>query len=220
MQIDINALVRQILSDLTPKLEQGVTVAKKMESVSENTPRISAKVVSLEELKKLGEIKRVIVPEKAVMTPAVRDEIRKRNIEIVMENMGRDSTESEKQRVWLALHLQKKEPTTLIDFLAKNFELEKAPFECILETMDVAAAQKSLCIVMTGYSAPAMCIANRRESIRAVLGTDPTVLKTDADQIGANLLIVDPHRCGQYKTQSLLKIFLTGGMRKIPTFLR
>ena len=225
MQIDINALVRQILSDLTPKLGQGVAVEKVTEKVPEKTPRISAKVVTLEELKKLGNVKRLIVPEKAVITPAVRDEIHKRNIEIVTEKAKGRSLETGKLKVWLALHLQKKEPAALFDFLAKNYELEKAAFECILQTMDAAAEklavapQQTLCAVLTDYSAAAMCIANRQASIRAVLGTDPALIKTDADQIGANLLVVDPVRCGPYKTQSLLKIFVSEGVRNVPKSL-
>ena len=220
--IDINALVRQILSDLTPKTVEN---APKMNSdTSEKIPRISARVVSLAELGKLGDVKRLIVPEKAVITPAVRDEIRKRNIEIVTETKA-PSHKAEKLNVWLALHLQKKEPAAITDFLAKNYGFEKAAFECILKTIDaasekLAAPEQTLGIILSGYSAAAMCVAHRKRNIRAVLGTEPALLKTDADQIGANLLVVDPVRSGPFKTQSLLKTFLADGVRKIPGFLR
>jgi hypothetical protein len=82
-----------------------------------------------------------------------------------------------------------------------------------------AAPQQTLGVVLSGYSAAAVCIANRKPSLRAVQGTDPTILKTDVDQIGANLIVVDPVRCGQYKTQSLLKVFLANGVRKTPKSL-
>ncbi len=219
--IDINALVRQILSDLmpqsTPKADR-CTLAEPAEKI----PRISNRVVSLAELERLGDVKRLIVPEKAVMTPAVRDEIHKRNIEIVTEKESA-SGKAEKPNVWLALHSQRKEPTAILGFLAKNFELEKAAFDCVLRVMDAAteklAAAQTLGVVVSNYPATAMCVANRKANIRAVLGTDPALLKTDADQIGANLLVVDPVRSGPYRTQSLLKAFLADGVRKVPGFL-
>ncbi len=214
--IDINSLVRQILSDLAPKTVEG---APKTEAI----PRIASRVVSLAELEKIGDTNKLIVPEKAVITPAVRDELRKRGIELVTEKQQSITVGAEKLNVWLALHLQKKEPTALFDFLAKNYGFEKASFDCILKTMDAAEekllSQSTSCVVLSGYSAAAMCVANRHANIRAVLGSDPTKLKTDADQIGANLLVVDPIRSGPFKLQSLVKTFLAGGMRKIPKFL-
>ncbi len=214
--IDINSLVRQILSDLAPK---PVNVAPKTEAI----PRIASRVVSLAELEKIGDAKKLIVSEKAVITPAVRDELRKRGIELVTENQQAITVGTEKLNVWLALHLQKKESTALFDFLAKNYGFEKATFDCILKTMDAAEekllAQSTSCVVLSGYSAAAMCVANRHANIRAVLGFDPTMLKADADQIGANLLVVDPVRSGPFKLQSLVKTFLADGVRKVPKFL-
>jgi len=217
--IDVNALVRQILSDLMPEAVESAQAAP----VAVETPRISGRVVSLEELKKLGDVKRLIVPEKAVVTPAVRDEIRKRNIELVTEKEAA-SPKAEQFQVWLGLHLQKKEPKAAIDFLAKNYALEKAAFECILRTVEaatekLAASPQTLGVILSGYSALAICVANRQPTLSAVLGIDAATLKTDAKQIGANLLVIDPERSGPYKTQSLLKAFLADGVRKVPKFL-
>ena len=218
--IDINTLVQKILSDLNPPKEPAQSVPL------ETGYRVSSKVISLAQLDKLGGAKRLIVPEKAVITPAVRDEIRRRQIEIVTENAIPNAPNgSTKLKVWLAFHAQKKEPTAILDYLAKNYEFEKAAFECVLETMRAASeilraeTNQTSCIVLSEYSAAAVCVANRNENIRAVLGTEPNTLKIDAEQIGANLLVIDPTRSGLYKTQAMVKSFLADGVRKVPKYL-
>ena len=222
--IDINTLVQKILSDLNPPKESAQNVPQT--PAQETGYRVSSKVISLAQLDKLGGAKRLIVPEKAVITPAVCDEIRRRQIEIITENAVPNTPNgSAKLKVWLALHAQKKEPTAILDYLAKNYEFEKAAFECVLETMQAASeilraeTNRTSCIVLSEYSAAAVCVANRKENIRAVLGTEPNTLKTDAEQIGANLLVIAPIRCGLYKTQAMVKSFLADGVRKVPKYL-
>ena len=222
--IDINTLVQKILSDLNPPKESAQNVQET--PAQETGYRVSSKVISLAQLDKLGSAKRLVVPEKAVITPAVRDEIRRRQIEIVTENaIPNTPNSSAKLKVWLALHAQKKEPTVILDYLAKNYEFEKTAFECVLETMQAASeilraeTNRTSCIVLSEYSAAAVCVANRKENIRAVLGTEPNTLKIDAEQIGANLLVIDPIRSGLYKTQAMVKSFLADGVRKVPKYL-
>ncbi len=232
--IDIERLVRRVLTDLQPAMLAVPNLAESKlvqptSAVATGEMRLSNRVITLTELKeRLETIKRLIVPEKAIITPAVRDELRKRNIELVFGG-GAESSQNRSEgipRVWLGLHLLKKEPTVLIDRLKKEYALRQQSFECILEAMKQAARElqeeptRSLAVVLTNYSAGAMCIANRHPGLRAVLGFEPAALKIDAAQTGANVLVLDPDRSGPFKSRELLKTFLDGGVRKVPGYLR
>ncbi len=233
--IDIERLVRRVLTDLQPAalVVPKITESKLVQPATEKPAgtsgemRLSNRVITLTELKeRLETIKRLIVPEKAIITPAVRDELRKRNIELVFGGSTNPQSRSEDMlRIWLGLHLLKKEPTMLIDRLKKEYALRQQSFECILETMKQAVRElqeepaRSLAVVLTNYSAGAMCVANRHPNLRAVLGFEPAALKIDAGQTGANVLVLDPDRSGPFKSRELLKTFLDGGVRKVPKYL-
>lgn len=258
--IDIDDLVKQILSDLVSPVPQatvapsGVTPQKPVpqrdveDSSKQKTSviRIDAQVITLAQINEVsagqgGAIDRIVVPQKAVITPSVRDELRKRNITIEFDTLVSATLPAVSNtniavklavpdpgtlHVWLALHALKQEPKPLIEFLSRQYTLRQESFQCILKTMQAACEQLDFstkptsCVVLSTASAAALCVANRQgDTIRAVLGHDPATLKTDADQIGANLLVVDPERSGIFKTQNLVKMFLSDGVRKIPNFL-
>lgn len=262
--INIDDLVQRILSDLvpapiptpTPVVSQTqptpVDTTSQEPTPQSNALKIESRVITLAQIDKvsLGQNRtfdRIIVPPKAVITPSVRDELRKRNITIEHGVMDAANTVNDAKvscspvanpvtsiavapsgtlHVWLALHALKQEPKPLLEFLSRQYRLQNESFQCILKTMEAAyeqlefSGEPTSCVVLTPASAAAMCVANRQnDTIRAVLGHDPSVLKSDAEQIGANLLVVDPIRTGTFKTQNLVKMFLSDGVRKVPSFL-
>lgn len=252
--IDLDQLVQSILSDLRP-IERPRGVAPSCASrIPENTPQaathedsrdpgellITRKVVALAEIQdRIETLRRIIVSEKTILTPAVKDEIKKRNIEIIVR-AGKDrengnspcnprySGTSKSNRIWIALHALKKVPAQLIGNLKRQYELHYESFECVLETVNAAVARISAAseneesangVVLTSHAAIAHCVANRRCELRAVIGWEVNPLKTDVPQLGANLLIVDPNRVGSFKTQELIKSFLAAEVREKPKFL-
>jgi hypothetical protein len=78
-------LFERIVQEVVRRLlQRGVTVERPTEAKSSNELRIDAKVVALASLEgKLNGIGRVIVARRAVVTPAVKDALKDREIELI-----------------------------------------------------------------------------------------------------------------------------------------
>ncbi|MGL6226757.1 MAG: hypothetical protein ACRC10_09050 [Thermoguttaceae bacterium] len=219
---------------------------KQRAGISPGELRLQVKVLTLSDLQEqLGNLRRLIVPEKTIITPSVRDELRKRNVELCFEKVEKtaqntqsiQSVETVKSgrervdradsqlRVWLGLHLIRQEPSGLLEFLQKQYAISRQFYKCVLEVMDEAESalidrpKEILGIVLTPHSALAMCAGNRHKAIRAVLGTEINLLQRDTREIGANLLVLDPNRSNPYKTRELVKTFLNEGPKNGPEYL-
>ena len=229
--LDVNLLVRKILADISgdtmPVVVRPEIPKNPKQEDNDGVLRLTQKVVSVADLaNSWGKFRKLVVPKNAILTPSVKDELRKRGVEYSMDDAARENTPSSTDfSVWIAWHKIKQQPTGLLEQIKKQHSTHEYKFDCILETMKAASdalhigGDVMLAVVLSGYTAAAICVANRHENIRAVAGHDVMVLKNDAIQIGANMLVVDPGKMGKFKTKELVKTFLDGGVRPIPEFL-
>jgi hypothetical protein len=95
--------------------------------------------------------------------------------------------------------------------------LVAAPLEqTAVELSAVLAAPQHLGVLFTTERDWAACVANRRESIRAVVATDKVAIEAAARDWGANLLIVDDRRSSPHTIRGWIDTFLRVGPRVCP----
>ena len=230
--LDVNLLVRQILADIGGGTANGIVrpeVPKvAVQDENDGVLRLTQKVVSVADLaNSWGKFRRLIVPKNAILTPSVKDELRKRGIELSLDDAAEANDANGKNlNVWIASHRVKQEPTVLLEHIKKQYHISFCKFDCILEMMKAASNElrpncgAMLAMVLSGYTAAAICVANRYENIRAVAGYDAMSLKNDAAQIGANMFVIDPGKVGGFKAKELVNVFLGAGVQSVPEFLK
>ncbi len=92
-----------------------------------------------------------------------------------------------------------------------------APLEqTAAELSAVLAAPHHLGVLFTTERDWAACVANRRESIRAVVATDKVSIEAAARDWGANLLIIDDRRSSPHTIRGWIDTFLRPGPRICP----
>jgi ribose 5-phosphate isomerase RpiB len=92
-----------------------------------------------------------------------------------------------------------------------------APLEqTAVELAAVLAAPHHLGVLFTTERDWAACVANRRESIRAVVATDKVSIEAAARDWGANLLIIDDRRSSPHTIRGWIDTFLRAGPRHRP----
>lgn len=211
----------------SPVTTSPIVLAKKQESTLSSTSlpssddmlRLNDKLVTIASLDgKLSGIKKIQIARKTVVTPAVHDHLRKQNIllEVVAETPGiaeTNQTIAFDAPVWVALHHLKKEPSSLLEFLEKQWKLDRESFRCIIKTVQAAVDQQKRfpelrMIILTSLTAPALCLANRHHELRAILGQNTNQIPRDTKAVGANMLVLDPTIGSAYQLQDFARTFL------------
>ncbi len=207
---DIDDIVKRILVDLTAKAETVIKPIALPEPivVDEKELVVESRVLSLSELNgRIDSIRKITVSPKTVITPSVKDMLRKRNIEIATKLPGNFSVAKKNSTLWLGVHSSISVSLRLSEQLKKNYGLTAATFDTLLELIDEAERQVETArgIALSNKSATALRLANRREKIRAVLGYDPKQTQADTAELAANLLVVDPGRVGDFRVMEIIK---------------
>ena len=203
-RIDIDLLVQNILADLSFKpaaVEEPIVVDEK-ELI------VESRVLSLAELTdRLDTVRKIVVSPKTVVTPSVKDVLRKRNIEIVAKT--KDSVAKNNPSLWLGVHPPIVLSAKLSERIKKEFGLTAQAFGSLLELIDEAERriESAKGVALSNRSATIIHTANRREKIRAVLGYEPRQTQMDATELDANLLVVDPGRVGEFRVVELIKAY-------------
>jgi hypothetical protein len=173
---------------------------------------VSSRVVALAELKdRLAGVRKLVVPPHAIVTPAVRDELRRRNIALVF---GEKSPVAKTTGVRLVLLVARgaMEPTGLIASLEnEGIAVELETSDCLIKSTDQLAAElrkgSTLAVLATTYVPAALCLANRLAGVRAVWGADARTVASDTAAVGANLLVVNPAGAGLFQLRQLVTRF-------------
>lgn len=221
----IERIVREVIarlreSDATTEAEQVRPTA----GDSANDVVIPQRVVTLETLKnKLNGAKRVVVPTGAVITPAVRDELRERNVAIVFT--GPDAavtTAIPSGGLLVAAVATEFDPLAVVRGVVPNVErMTGSEMIAVVAAMSKAVGErKQLGLLVTGSTAPALCWANRHRGIRAVLGTSVTDVAEACESVGANLLIVNPKKHSLFEMRAMVREFTRIGNRVCPEPLK
>lgn len=115
-------------------------------------------------------------------------------------------------------------PKNFLDTLQKSQSVTLFRSDCVLATADrlseALAKPENKGILLTGYSAIASAVCNRRFVLRGLVGYDLPQMESDAASLGANLLILDPDRAGFFRLRQMITRFAALGAAVCPSAVR
>jgi len=174
---------------------------------------IGQRVVTLASLDgRLSGVRELVVPCAAVVTPAVRDLLRKRQIRLTFtaEPVGGTGGAAGSMLVALAAGPYDAEAAWKA-VAAEASEAVRIDGESWVELAGrlthAIAAEGRFGVLMTHRAMAAVCLANRQQAVRAVLATSAAAVGDAAVQVGANLLVIDPAAHGLYELRGMIRQF-------------
>lgn len=182
---------------------------------------------------------RLRVPHKGVVTPAARDALRKKKIELIREqpvglgrSVGAMAAASVKpvvevkraNVVWAEAELRG-DAAALLSAAEREFglfqRLPKAGLAAaVAETTDEVARGGKLGVILTSQSVSAVCQANRRTGVRAFEPSSAPALQRALQEIGVNLLVLNPSDHSFFAAKRLISEFVKATKRIAPAFDR
>lgn len=227
-QIDIEAIVRQVVQQLLrgpgddfrgqPQSDSplGQTGQSQAARPKTGTLKINQRVVTWTGLKdRLTGVRRLIVPAGAVLTPLVRDELRKRSIVCESVHPNDRSADASRPNLLIAVSCDNQTVRTAIQAI----EAEAAGAarigsgslaETVRQLRQRIPSDQTPGVLLTTTPAAAVCLANRCERLRAVWGTEPAVVQESCRSVGANLLVLDPRHHPANQLRTIVRQFLRG----------
>jgi hypothetical protein len=228
--LDIERVVREVLAELKLATAPAAAVAK--EAAPAPAPAdnggelsIAAQLVTMTDVSgRLGGIRRVVVTPHAIVTPAVRDELMRKNVAL-----ARVATSTRRAagslRLVLVVANKRFDPASLVESVGQDgVAVEQHRMDCLMAATDLLAAElagpDTLGALVSSHAAAALCLANRHAAIRGVLGTDAHSAATATADVGANLLVIDPRAGTLFQWKKMLGEFCRNGVRRCPETLQ
>ena len=179
------------------------------------------KVVTLASLEgRPASVRRVAVLPGAIVTPAVRDVLREERLSLEFSAAAGGAAKG--VRLTAITMGTPFDPAPLLTMLRSDgLDVENSNKNCLIESVgELATAVGSgdaLGLLMTKYVPAALCLANRREGVRAVAATTAEETEKAARSVGANVLVIDPRKAGGLsQTKMAVRAFCAGGVRACP----
>ena len=221
---EIERLVREAIAGGATNAEQivGKVLAKvQARSALPGVLTISARVVTLGELEgKLEGIRELVVPAGAVITPAARDLLRLKQIDV---SYAVPAKAAAKPRLALVVGIAetKYDATNLIQAVVREGTVverlaQTGLVQVVRELGDEAAMGGKLGLLLTSETAAALCLANRRPGVRAVAATSVAATLRAVRKVGANVLAIDPAGRGAFEMQRVVSQFVAGAPYACP----
>lgn len=176
---------------------------------------IAHRTITLELVKgRLQGVREVLIPAGAVVTPSVRDELRKRQIALRFHD-GSASHASAPAGVVLGIAGPRRiAGAALAAVTAETAGATRIDSDCVVDVIrQVSQAMTRrgwIGLVLTDRPALALCLANRWSDLRAAWGVNVVSVGEAARWIGANLLIIDPSQHGLYELRGMIREFVAG----------
>lgn len=166
---------------------------------------LSARVVTVSELTALKGVKRLIIPPRAVITPAARDLLRQHAIDVAYS--VRPS--GPRPRLVIGASDAGRDVAALIEkLIADGIEVQRLANAGLgtmtAELADLVARSGYVGMVWTVHTVAALCLANRHHGVRAVCGSDVTTLRQAIHDVGANVLIIRPGSLNDFQLRQEL----------------
>jgi hypothetical protein len=186
---------------------------------------VHSRVVTIESIVgRLNGAKQLVVPRGALVTPSVRDELRRKGVALVRENVAASVTNG-LPRVLLVVGRTRHDPATAVRLLTQEgIAVQTETSDCMIASTDKLAAAvatgQSLGLLWTRHTAVGLCLANRHAAVRAVLASGVSTTAAAVESVGANVLVIDPTVGTDYEKKQILRDFCVGGIRLCPDALR
>lgn len=183
---------------------------------------VSGRVVTLAALDgRLAGIHQLVVPPQAIVTPAVRDELHRRNVTLRFAATPANGSPTAALLLALVVHRGAGDATKVIAALAgEPVVVRQESLDCLIAASQrlagVAVAGNGLGLLLTRHTPAAICLANRLQGVRAVLATDVAPTAAAAAAIGANLLVADPAAMGPVRLKRIVLDYCRAGARPCP----
>lgn len=221
---DIESIVKQVLAKIKAGAPNGNMVAQ----LTMDSP-----VVTLEQIEgRLDGTTQLVVPRGAVVTPSARDLLREKNVALTFST-GTDEKVKDGGCGGIRLSLMATliKPALKFDLEAlgrglqyDGLRVDQSTSDCLIETTGRFAALfnsdgPALGAIVTSHTAPALCLANRLQGVRAVAPATPADVTRDAKAVGANLIVINPAGRGIFQTKQMIREFCSAGPRECPPAL-
>jgi hypothetical protein len=223
---EIERLVREVVSRLLPgvltEMPQDVPGKLPTKPIEELT--LTARLVSLGEIEgRLNGIKRLVVPPRAVITPAVRDLLRTQGVSISYA-VAKDC--KNKKSIGLVLGIAEstldgKTLATGLKHLGMDVELlpQGSLPQVLAALIESVTKQGRSGVLLTSESEAALCLANRHRSVRAMLGRERMQIRKAVRAIGANMLVVEPAGRSTFELRQMIVEFGSAERSEVPALL-
>ena len=206
---EIDEIVRRVCARVLAN--HGDTVTRTESTAERGTLRLSDRVITLATLEgHLTGVCRVAVPAKAVLTPAVLDELRQRSISLC--RIGSTSKPDWEITTVLLTCQSEQSWQWIADAMRKNGDAVEIRSELSVPDMVKFLDQEShrqKSVVITTRSVEVACLANRREQTRAAVGWNLRSTKDAVEQIDANTLVVHPGRVSRHEILQMIRYFVS-----------
>ena len=186
---------------------------------------LAEQVVSLASLDgKLNRIRQLVVRDDAVVTPAVRDELRARKITLVRSGNGRPEKALATGTLWIGCAAPADLRTTVCQKLtglaAAVQVLEGSELRGLVEQLQQRLQSTGhYGLVVTQQAPVAACLANRHPHVRAAVAQTPAEIDDARKMLGVNLLVLDPSGMPQNKLLEMAVQFAQAGPAGAPQWM-
>ena len=226
-RIDIDRIVREVVRRINElrKTQSGNgagNTSKTVSGTSDDSLVLHNPVITLETIteanQSLTDVNTVVVHQRAVVTPAVMDELRERKVQMIrQQNLA--ATKSTPASLVFTTYETDWNLAEWMSSAGKVFaRSETLPNDCIEEISSelklALASGKNLGVIVTSQSAKASCVANRLNGVRAAVGFDRESTIEAMGSLNPNVLIVDPRGKNAFQLRNLLELFLQRASRK------
>jgi hypothetical protein len=225
----IDEIVREVLARLTvASATKPAAPASQAAAVAARTLCLTEPVVSVATLHdRLEGMNSVVLPRKAVLTPAARDLLKERKMAVsyATQNGAAGPTARAGLTLVVGLAATAYEPSALVRAIAPLVagveRLASTGLIGVIEEM-CAAVSKSGCLglLFSGERDAALCLANRTRGVRTSGAVDRHAVARAVASVGANLLVIDPAGSNSFQIKQAVQEFVRGGERVCPAALR
>ena len=165
---------------------------------------------------KLEGLRRLVVHRKAIVTPALREELSRRGIEL--DRGGLKGTKKAEVAIAVVRFNAEHAPSLPGLGLAEDVSVKSVGslVKKVKEQLDQA---DRMVVVLTRQASVALCVLNRISTVRAALATNVESVRGAVKAIAANVLIVDPAHLGRVQLSALLRACENEGVRPVPSEL-
>jgi hypothetical protein len=208
---------------------QNAASPKQAEASPTKSCVIAERVVTLAALEgRLNGASVLTVPRGAVITPAVRDELKTRGIRLEIADAPAKGEAKNFVELLVGIADVPDDVSVLtkatqehVTGLANVQSMQQVDLAALIGRMaEWMASRPSVAVVLTRRPTAAVCLANRHRGLRAVWANTPKALAEAMNTIAPNVMIYNPAAHSVSAQRAILREFVSAGVRECPEELR